>query len=463
MSAALFHPLPGRQNLRGLRMRKKIACVLSLYFLLHLPFLSARAQTQADPQLVAEIAKIKIIDNHAHPMRFAAEGDSRDDEYDALPGEGLEEPGLPLRLRPDNPEWIAAWRALFGYKYDDLSESHLRELAEAKRRVMREQGERFPVWVLDRLGIEVMFANRVAMGRGLAPSRFRWVSFVDALLFPLSNEQSKQVNPDYRVFFTEEERVFRRYLTESGFTKPPTTLNEYLRKVVTPTLERQKRAGAVAVKFEAAYLRSLEFGEASLADATRIYAQFVGGGAAPASEYKTLQDFLFRYIARDAGRLSMAVHIHTGSGIGSYFNVPNSNPMLLFSAFNDPALRKTNFVMIHGGWPFSRQVAPLLIKSNVYLDFSAQTFLLYSRDLSENLRAWLEFAPEKVMFGTDAFTFGPEIGWAEVAWLSTRTGREALALALTAMMKDGEITRGRALELARMVMRDNALRLYGFK
>jgi hypothetical protein len=31
------------------------------------------------------------------------------------------------------------------------------------------------------------------------------------------------------------------------------------------------------------------------------------------------------------------------------------------------------------------------------------------------------------------------------------------------MVNDGEITRDRALELARMVMRENALKLYGIK
>jgi len=31
------------------------------------------------------------------------------------------------------------------------------------------------------------------------------------------------------------------------------------------------------------------------------------------------------------------------------------------------------------------------------------------------------------------------------------------------MMNDDEITRDRALQLARMVMRDNAIKLYGFK
>ena len=38
-----------------------------------------------------------------------------------------------------------------------------------------------------------------------------------------------------------------------------------------------------------------------------------------------------------------------------------------------------------------------------------------------------------------------------------------MALALTGMMQDGEISRARALELARMVLRGNAEKLYGLK
>jgi hypothetical protein len=67
------------------------------------------------------------------------------------------------------------------------------------------------------------------------------------------------------------------------------------------------------------------------------------------------------------------------------------------------------------------------------------------------------------MFGTDAFALTPEVGWEEVGWLSNRTAREALALALTGMLRDGEITRPRASELARMVLRENAARLYDIK
>ena len=44
--------------------------------------------------------------------------------------------------------------------------------------------------------------------------------------------------------------------------------------------------------------------------------------------------------------------------------------------------------------------------------------------------------------------------------MAARNGREALGRALTAMMRDGEITHQRAVELARMVLRENARVLY---
>jgi predicted TIM-barrel fold metal-dependent hydrolase len=418
-------------------------------------------QTKADPELLNEISKIKAIDNHAHPLKYVAEGDKPDDEFDALPLDAVEPFPLPVRLKLDNPEFIGAWRTIYGYTHSDMSEAHVRELLDTKQRIMRERGDGYPAWILDQLNIETMFGNRVAMGRGLNAPRFRWVAFDDALMFPLNNEGAKRSNPDYRGFYPGEERLLKRYLTDLKINTLPATLDEYLSKIVTPTLERQKRDGAVAIKFEAAYLRKLDFDEAEEAIARAIYEHFVKGEEPALPVYKILQDFLFRYLAREAGRLGLAVHIHSISGAGGYYRQSGSDPLLLESAFNDPKLRKTNFVIVHGGYPFTKQTASLLSKPNVYADFSAQTFLIYPRELSEILRNWLESYPDKVLFGTDAFAFTPAVDWGEVAWLSNTTAREALALALTGMMNDGEISRAHAIELARMVLRENAIKLYG--
>src|SRR6185295_10582168 len=235
------------------------------------------AQTSADSQLVAAIAKIKAIDNHAHPLRYVAPGEKPDDEFDALPLDAIGPIPLPVRLNPGNLEFVGAWRELYGYKHDDMSEAHVRELLQTKQRIATEQGDKFPVWALDQLNIETMFANRVAMGRGLVAPRFRFVSFVDPLIFPLSNEAAKRSNPEYRGFYPGEERLLKRYLAEAGLRALPLTLDAYLPKVVTATLEAHKRAGALAVKFEAAYLRKLDFDEADIATARRVYARYVKG------------------------------------------------------------------------------------------------------------------------------------------------------------------------------------------
>jgi hypothetical protein len=308
-----------------------------------------------------------------------------------------------------------------------------------------------------------MFANRIAMGRGLAAPRFRWVPFDDPLIFPLSNEAQKRFNQDYKGFYPAEEKLLKRYLADLNIRALPAALDAYLKQVVTPTLERQKRNGAVAIKYEAAYLRKLDFDNPDEAKARLTYARYVRGGEPPANDYKALQDFLFFYIGREAGRLGLAVHIHCIDGAGGFYRQSGSNPLLLETAFNDPGLRKTNFVVVHGAYPFTKEMGGLMGKPNVYADFSAQTFLTYPRELSETLRNWLESYPDKVLFGTDAFSFGPAVDWGEVAWLSNTTARQALALALTGMISDGEIDRARAMELARMVLHDNAAKLYGLK
>ncbi|HWZ43841.1 MAG TPA: amidohydrolase family protein [Candidatus Saccharimonadales bacterium] len=428
---------------------------------------SALAQT-ADPQLLAEIHKIKAIDNHSHPPRVVGPGE-KDDEFDILPCDPLE-PSDPTTIsRPENPQFLAAWKALYGYPYNDSRPEHLRELLQKKQKVMQDQGDNFPNWVLDQLGIETELANRVAMGRGLQPPRFRWVPFDDALLLPLNNSSVANDTPDRKFFYAREEMLLKSYLKDLHLSAVPATLQEYVENVIAPALESQKRQGAVAIKFEAAYMRSLDFGPVTtnqagdLQASTQVYARYVKGGVPPRAEYIRLQDYLVRAIAREAGRLGLPVHFHTGGGCGSYFMLNGSNPALLEGLLNDPSLRKTKFVLVHGGAAaFTKYTDYLLMKPNVYADFSEQTWLISTRKLSEVLRDWLEWYPEKVLFGTDLYPNTPEINWEEVGWQTTQSGREALAIALTGMMQDGQISRERALELARMALHDNAAKLYGW-
>jgi hypothetical protein len=358
-----------------------------------------------------------------------------------LPVDNLEPQSDPIRQRDKAQIVIDAHAQLFG--------------RTDRATAMREHGADYATWVLDKLGIETMISNRVAMGPGLPSPRFLWVAFADALMYPLDNTALMET-PDQKAFFPLEEKLLRRYYAESGVAAKPATLDLYLDQVVRPTLERHKAAGALAEKFEMAYLRTLDVGNPSRAEASAVYATGKG-------DYKALQDYIFRFIALECGGLGMAVHIHVAHGGGGYFHVAWGNPLLLEPLLNDPLLRKTTFVMLHGGWPFTRELTPLLTKPNAYVDFSEQTAFNTPHDVAEVLRGWLAYVPEKVLFATDAYAASPALGWEESGLIAANTGREALGRALTGMMQDGEITRERAVELAKMVLRENARKLYGLK
>ena len=405
----------------------------------------AFTQDRADPALLADIGRIFAIDTHCHASGASPVG--------AEPADPLGMPPFPypVRLRPDNPEYVTAWRALWGEVVASTPDARARATLGAKWRIRREQADGYPAWVLDRAHLEMAFVNADRLGPGQAPPRFRWIVSADDLLVPLGNGQAR----------------FTALLADAGLDAPPLTLAQYQAAVVTPTLRRWQSAGAVAIKFVLAYTRPLDIAVVAAADAERIYTRGRSGATLASEDRKALQDYLFQLLCVEAGRLNLVVQIHTGIGANPYYAVSGSRPALLEPILNATTMRQTRVVLVHGGWPYDAETGVMLIKPNVYADFSAQTFLRSTRALAQTLRAWLEWYPEKVLFGSDAYDDGPAgtgtplAGWEEKIWLSASTAREALAIALTGMMNDGQISRAQALDLARLVLRGNAERVYG--
>jgi hypothetical protein len=400
--------------------------------------------TKADPKLLEAINPIEAIDHHSHALPAGYLGQDEARRSDPL---GQTPFAYPVRLRVDNREYVDAWRALYGYPYDDMTDEHAREALRLKLALMDEKGEGYPAWVLDQAGIETQFVCMPGMGPGLAAPRFLWVVQADGLVYPFAEggvqAMGARISPDGRA---------------------PDMLDGYLEEVVQKRLERWKAAGAVAIKYGIAYQRSLDVDDVPVVKARALYAQAVRDGELSKRDDKALQDFLIRAVSSRAGNLGLVVNIHTGIGADPYFGIGGANPLLLESMFNDGRLRHVKFVMLHGGWPFEREAGVMLIKPNVYADFSSQTFLRSTRALSAVLEEWLAWYPEKVLFGTDAYPDDtPLANWEEKTWLTTRTARSALARALTGMLEDGQITRSRAIELAGMVLRENVVKLYGLE
>jgi predicted TIM-barrel fold metal-dependent hydrolase len=445
--------------IRGKMIR---ACfVIAALFAIAAPALAQ----EPDPELVRYINSIQAIDNHSH---ITAPDRDHDKGYDQLrcdvlpPATGL--PAANFRFNADQ-QW--AYKTLYGFDAKTGDDAEIKKIIEMELAARKEHGAGFYAWVMEKAGLQTAFANRTFMPPEMHAPQIRWVPYEDALLFPLNNGTAKAINPDRRALFGMAEDLLHAYLQDAGMNHPPATLNSYVEKVVRATLQKQKSAGAVAVKFEAAYLRALDFAPASSAEASRVYAKYAvagnssAAGTPTAAEYKTLQDYLFKQIALEAGRLGMAVHFHTGSGCGEFFDDAGADAMLLSRIFNDPDLRKTNFVVLHGNPPRERSVSALILKPNVYVDISVLEFYWSPTELARILRPWLEMMPEHVMFGSDAGPFGPGLDWEETILIASRNARRALALVLSDMMHDGIISQDRAKEIAQRVLRGNAAQLYG--
>jgi uncharacterized protein len=442
----------------GLR-KNRVAAILALIFLSLSPTsLHAQASPNMAPgyqqtyeRMLQQIRQIPIFDDHGHP------GFADDSDVDAMASSPSHPP---LRLLPDNPELIQASKDLFSYPYSDNTPEHLKWLITKKAELRQSYpGYQYFNRILDKLNVRTMMANRVAMPAYLDPHRFHWVFFVDSFLFPLDNSDLTARNIDEGVYVPLQEKLLKRELAQAGLPALPKTFPQYL-AFVSKIVEQNRAHGGVSLKFEIAYFRTLHFDDPPEAAAAAIYNRFVAGGKPSAAEHALFEDFMFRYLLREAGRLHLAVQIHTAVGTGDFYSVSGGNILNLENVLRDPRYSNVNFVLLHGGYPFQEQAIWLAARENVYLDSSLMGLYLYPADLAEALRHWLLLYPDKVVFGSDAFPFNEAIGAEESDWLAIESVREALAAALARMVLNGEVSESRALAFAHGFLHDNAARIY---
>jgi hypothetical protein len=437
---------------------------LSLLLAFAVPGVSSFAAAQARPfpgqdvqqiyqRLLPQIEKIPAFDHHAHP------GFADDPDVDAMAAPP--DASAALRTRDDNPELIAAARALFGYPYADLSAEHAKWLVTKKAELRKQYpGTGYFNMILDKFNTESSVANRAMMPDYLDPKRFPWVFFADSFMWPFNNERETGRNPDEGVYIPLQEKMLHRWMQQENVAKLPADFDGYL-KFIGQVLEDNKRKNGIAMKFEVAYFRPTTFSDPTRDQAADLYGRYVRDGIPSEKEYRTFQDYIFRYLILEGERLHLPVHIHTAVGIGDYFNLSQSNIMNLESVLRDPRYRGTTFVMIHGGYPLEREAVWLAAMKNVYLDSSFGELAQYPSAFKETLKMWLETFPDKITFGTDCFPYNEVLGAEESYWLGAESSRMALAAALAEMVSENEISEGRALELAHGYLHDNAVKLYG--
>jgi len=204
-------------------------------------------------------------------------------------------------------------------------------------------------------------------------------------------------------------------------------------------------AGAVGIKSTQAYVRSLRYEKVSRERAELAFGRPPDRCSDAAQ--KDFEDFMMWRMARLSAQYDLPFQIHTGRG-----KPDGSNPMLLFNLVaGNP---RTKFVLLHGGYPWIGDAAVLAqTHDNVWLDASWLTSLSFSvarRAFAE----WIECMPaDRILWGGDSVH--PEGVYGGAVWT-----RRALAEALAGKVLRDEMREEQAVEIGRMILRENALSLY---
>ncbi len=221
--------------------------------------------------------------------------------------------------------------------------------------------------------------------------------------------------------------------------------------LVEMAISRYKDAGAPAVKIAVAYERSLVFDRVSRDEAARLYGK--GPGALTAEEEKKLQDFMAHYIIQKATEAGLPVQIHTGILARNANVLANSNPENLNNLFLD--YPETRFILLHFAFPYIGQVFSLAkMFPNVYLDFCWVPMLSRSA-AARALEEFFDLVPyHKLVWGGDAYRV-------EEAYAGACLAREVMASVLAGRVERGDLDEEMALTVARAILRDNAMELFG--
>ena len=133
--------------------------------------------------------------------------------------------------------------------------------------------------------------------------------------------------------------------------QPVSSLEDFL-SAVFQVMKKMKERGAVGIKNQMAYTRTLRYDLVTEDDAERLFNKILDDPNSSLGwpEAKPLDDFLFHTYLRYAEKLSLPVQIHTGYLAGKGNRVDRANASHLANAIE--LHKNVTFDLFHGNWPY---------------------------------------------------------------------------------------------------------------
>lgn len=185
-------------------------------------------------------------------------------------------------------------------------------------------------------------------------------------------------------------------------------------------------------------------------------AAFPAARAGDAGAWKKLYVAVFWETMLQCQELGVPMHIHTGMTGGLWDGaIQDADPFLLVPTLKRPEYLQTRLVLLHGAQPWFQHAAAMAHTfPHVWVDMGWTTPWLSLR-IAECYRDVIGMAPlDKIMVGSGSH------GTPEISWLAGITAKIGLSRALGDAVGLGLMAPGQAERAGRMILHDNAARLY---
>jgi uncharacterized protein len=262
------------------------------------------------------------------------------------------------------------------------------------------------------------------------------------------NDPLLDLMPGKRLRLFQMEPPMQKLLEKSG------SYQELLRGYQESLDRSVRQDGFVGVKCHLAERVGFGVQPVSTAEAEAV---FPAAKAGDAEAYKRLYVAVFTATLLQCQELKVPVHLHTGM-TGGFWNGPihHADPFLLAPFLRQPKFLQTRIVLLHAAYPWIQHAAELAHSlPHVWVDLAWTTPWISLR-IVECFRDAVGIAPlSKLTIGSG----GHETP--EIAWLAAKISKIGLGEVLGDAVRLGLMTQKQAEGAARMILHDNAARLYG--
>ncbi len=265
-------------------------------------------------------------------------------------------------------------------------------------------------------------------------------------------------------------RKFDRYITVSGpeslkkaeeLTGVSVTSLAGLKRAMEKSFEQSLAIGMVSVKSTMAYTRELGFAEVSVADAERDFERMASGKVKMPEGFRSrrerpfrkLEDHMFHHVTQLAEAHGKPFQIHTGILAGNGGFIQNTRPENLANLFY--LYPKVKFDLFHISYPYIGELSSVAkLFPNVHIDFTWAHII--SPTVSRRaLHEFLDTVPVNKIFG-----YGGDYRYPELSYAHLVMAQENIARVLAERVAAGVYSEAEALDVTRLLMHDNAARVF---